>query len=309
MPVVPLRLPDDPPESVRGGVVAVGNFDGVHRGHAALIATARELAGPGRPVIPVTFDPHPLVLLAPERYQPPLTTVAERGRLLHEVGADQVVVLQTTPELLALSPESFFEHIIRGKLRAAGIVEGFNFRFGHDRAGSNDTLRSLCQSVGIAFREVPAFEMDGRPVSSSRVRQALMNGDLPLATELLGRPYRVTGVVGHGARRGRTIGFPTANLDHVETLLPANGVYATRVETPRGRFVGAAHIGPNVTFGEDARKLEVYLLDFEGDLYGQTLSVDFVARLRGTEKFNGVEALIEQMKKDVAATRQASGAA
>ena len=291
MPIVPLRLPDDPPESVRGGIVAVGNFDGVHRGHAALIAAARELAGPGRPVIPVTFDPHPLVLLAPERYQPPLTTVAERGRLLHEVGAEHVAVLQTTPELLLLSAESFFDRIIRGKLRANGMVEGFNFRFGRDRAGSNETLRSLCHSAGIAFREV------------------LLSGDVPAARELLGRSYRVTGVVGHGVRRGRTIGFPTANLEAVETLLPGNGVYATRVETPHGCFAGAAHVGPNVTFGEDARKLEVYLLDFEGDLYGQTLGVDFIARLRGTEKFSGVEALIEQMKKDVAATRRASGAA
>jgi riboflavin kinase/FMN adenylyltransferase len=304
MPVVPLRLHDNAPEIVRGGVVAVGNFDGVHRGHAALMDTARELAGPGRPVIPVTFDPHPLVLLAPDRYQPPLTTPAERGRLLHEVGADQVVVLQTTPELLGLSPEGFFDRIIRAKFRATGMVEGFNFRFGRGRAGSNEMLRELCRQAGIAFREVPAFELNGRPVSSSRVRDALVNGDLPAATELLGRPYRVTGVVGHGAHRGRTIGFPTANLDAVETLLPGNGVYATRVRTARGTFAGAAHIGPNATFGEDARKLEVYLLDFEGDLYGQTLTVDFVARLRGTEKFAGVEALIEQMKIDVAATRR-----
>jgi riboflavin kinase/FMN adenylyltransferase len=288
-------------------VAAVGNFDGVHRGHAALLAAARELAGPGRPVVPVTFDPHPLVLLAPERFQPPLTTVAERARLLHTVGADHVVVLQTTSELLGLSPEAFFDRIVRGALAARGIAEGFNFRFGRDRAGSNETLRALCGNADIPFREVPPFALGSRPVSSSRVRDALLAGDLREATDLLGRPYRVTGIVGTGARRGRTIGFPTANLDRVETLLPGNGVYAVAVETPAGRYAGAAHVGPNATFGEDARKAEVHLLDFAGDLYGQTLAVDFVARLRGTEKFATVDALVEQMKRDVAEARRLTG--
>jgi riboflavin kinase/FMN adenylyltransferase len=156
----------------------------------------------------------------------------------------------------------------------------------------------------LAFREVPAFELDGRPVSSSRVRDAILTGDLSTATELLGRPYGIAGVVDAGARRGRTIGFPTANLDRVETLLPGNGVYAVRVHTPAGGFVGAAHVGPNVTFGEDARKVEVHLLDFAGDLYGQTLEVDFLARIRGTERFATVAALIQQMKRDVAETRR-----
>ena len=307
MPVIPLRLQDVPPESIRGGVVAVGNFDGVHRGHAALIAAATELAGPSRPVVAVTFDPHPLVLLAPERFQPPLTTVAERARLLQAVGADRVGVLRTTPDLLGLSPEMFFDRIIRGALAARGMVEGFNFRFGRDRAGSNDTLRTLCRQADIAFREVAPFTLGGRPVSSSRVRDALLAGDLGEAAELLGRPYRVSGIVGTGARRGRTIGFPTANLDRIETLLPGNGVYAVRVQAPAGRFAGAAHVGPNATFGEDARQVEVHLLDFAGDLYGQTLAVDFIARIRGTERFATVDALVAQMTKDVAEVRRLVG--
>lgn len=304
MPVIPLRLQDVPPAGVRGGVVAVGNFDGAHRGHAALIAAARELAGPDRPVVPVTFEPHPLVLLAPERFQPPLTTLAERARLLHGLGADQVVVLTTTPELLGLTPEAFFARIVRGSLAAGGLAEGFNFRFGRDRAGSNDTLRALCSEARIVFREVPPFTLGDRPVSSSRVRDALVAGNLGEATQLLGRPYRVSGVVGTGAKRGRTIGFPTANLDQVETLLPGNGVYAVTVEGPGGRYVGAAHVGPNATFGEDVRKVEVHLLDFAGDLYGQTLAVDFVARVRGTEKFDSVDALVSQMNRDVAEVRR-----
>ena len=304
MSVVSLGINDLPPDAVRGGVVAVGNFDGVHRGHAALIAKARELAGSNGRVVPVTFDPHPLKLLAPERFQPPLTTVTERARLLQEIGADHVVVLQTSRGLLGLSPEAFFAKIISGALGAKGVVEGFNFHFGRDRAGSNETLHMLCDEADIDFREVRAFTLNGRPVSSSRVRDALAEGRLDEATELLGRHYRLSGVVGAGAKRGRTIGFPTANLEQVETLLPGNGVYAVRVESPQGKNAGAAHIGPNATFGEDVRQVEVHLLDFAGDLYGQTLTVEFVARLRGTQKFTGVDALIEQMTKDVAEARR-----
>jgi riboflavin kinase/FMN adenylyltransferase len=304
MAVVPLRLHESAHGGVRGGVVAVGNFDGVHRGHAALVAAARELAGRACSVIALTFDPHPLVLLAPERYQPPLTTVPDRARLLHEIGTDHVVVLQTTRDLLSLSPERFFQTILRAALGARGVVEGFNFRFGRDRAGSNATLRDLCASAAIDFLEVPAFTLGDRPVSSSRVREALGNGDVPAATELLGRRYRVTGKVGTGARRGRTIGFPTANLDGVETLLPADGVYAVAATTAHGTFAGAAHIGPNATFREDVRKVEVHLLDFTGDLYGQSLAIDFVACLRKTQKFSGVDALIEQMHRDVAEARR-----
>lgn len=304
MAVVSLGLNDTALATVRGGVVAVGNFDGVHRGHAALIAAARELAGVERAVVPVTFDPHPLVLLAPERYQPPLTTVAERTRLLHEIGADHVVVLHTTPALLALTPEVFFQRIIRGALNARGLIEGFNFRFGRDRAGSNETLRTLSRDADIEFREVSAFELDGRPVSSSRVRDALQLGKVAAAADLLGRPYRLSGTVGTGAKRGRTIGFPTANLEHIETCIPAEGVYAVCASTPSGTFGGAANIGPNPTFGEDTRKLEVHLLDFAGDLYGSVLNIDFIARLRDTKKFANVDALVEQLKVDVIEARR-----
>jgi|SRR5262245_40225113 len=302
MPVVPLRLESPAPPAARGGVVAIGNFDGVHRGHAALIAAARQL-GCG-PVVPVTFDPHPLVLLAREKYQPPLTTVPERARLLHAAGADHVVVLQTSTDLLALSADAFFGSVIRGALAARGMIEGYNFRFGKDRTGSNDTLRTLCAAADIEFREIPAFTRDGRPVSSSRVRDALGRGDVRDAADLLARPYRLSGVVGTGARRGRTIGFPTANLERIETLVPAAGVYAVSIPTDRGVFAGAAHIGANATFGEYARTVEVHLLDFGGDLYGQTLAVDFLARLRGTRKFEGVDALVEQMRQDVAEARR-----
>lgn len=303
MSVVPLRLNENAPTSVRGGVVAIGNFDGVHRGHAALIAEARNLARGGI-TIPVTFDPHPLLILSPNRYQPPLTTMAERSRLLESVGANHVVVLQTTRELLSLSPVQFFDKIIRRTLEAKGIVEGFNFRFGRDRTGSNDTLFSLCASGHIEFREVPAFEEDGRPVSSSRVRDALQTGEVKIATRLLGRPYRTIGRVGVGAKRGRTIGFPTANLEQVQTVVPVGGVYAVKVQVADREFMGAANIGANPTFGESSRKIEVHLIDFDENLYGRELAIDFIARLRDTKKFVSADALTEQLRSDVAAARK-----
>jgi riboflavin kinase/FMN adenylyltransferase len=299
MAVATLRYHETPAAAFRGGVVAVGNFDGVHAGHKALLAAARDIAGGDGPVVPVTFDPHPLQVLAPARYQPPLTTVAERAELLQAAGADHVIVLQTTPELLALSPDYFFETIIQQALAPRGMAEGFNFRFGKDRAGDNELLRALSAGAGIQFREVPAFEMGGEPVSSSRVRDALMAGDIERATRLLGRRYRLTGTVVEGAKRGRAIGFPTANLGSVPTLLPADGVYAVRAWLDGQPWMGAAHIGPNATFGETARTVEVYLIDFSGDIYGRPLAVDFAARVRGTQKFDGVAALVKQMTTDV----------
>ncbi len=299
MAVATLRYHETAPAAFRGGVVAVGNFDGVHAGHKALLDAAREMAGGAGPVIPVTFDPHPLQVLAPARYQPPLTTVAQRAELLQAIGADHVVVLQTTPELLALSPDYFFETIIQQALAPRGMAEGFNFRFGKDRAGDNTLLRAMSAAAGIRFREVPAFEMHGEPVSSSRVRDALLAGDIGRATRLLGRRYRLTGTVVEGAKRGRTIGFPTANLGAVPTLLPADGVYAVRAWLDGQPWVGAAHIGPNATFGETARTAEVYLINFTGDIYGRPLAVDFAARVRGTQKFASAGELVKQMTADV----------
>ncbi|WP_020472190.1 bifunctional riboflavin kinase/FAD synthetase [Zavarzinella formosa] len=299
MAVATLRYHETPPPEFRGGVVTVGNFDGVHEGHKALIAAAREMAGAGGKVVPVTFDPHPLQVLTPAKYQPPLTTVAERAKLLHGIGADHVVVLQTTPELLALSAEYFFETIIQQALDARGMAEGFNFHFGKDREGDNALLRLLGGATGIPFREAPAFELNGETVSSSRVREALMAGDLERATNLLGRRHRISGTVVEGAKRGRTLGWPTANLGNVATLLPVNGVYAVRVWLDGKPQMGAANIGPNPTFGQNARKVEVHVINFTGDLYGQTMDVDFVGRLRATQKFSSVDALLGQMTLDI----------
>jgi riboflavin kinase/FMN adenylyltransferase len=238
-------------------------------------------------------------VLHPGSERPPLTTIPQRAELLHAIGADHIIVLQTSPALLALSPEAFFEDVLLRQLGAKAIVEGYDFRFGRARAGNNEVLHALCQGAGVAFEEVPQLLDGGEPVSSSRVRSALVNGNVSRAAELLNRPYQLTGTVIPGARRGRTIGFPTANLADVLTVLPGNGVYAVRALVEGQIFPAAANIGPNPTFGEDAQKIEVHLIDFTGDLYGKTLSVDFVAKLRDTRPFGGVKELIGQLKYDV----------
>src|SRR5216683_2942559 len=256
-----------PPADCRGGAIAIGNFDGVHKGHGALFAELIQRARAlNVPSVAITFDPHPLQLLRPEQFQPVLTTVADRADLMQSQGVDHVLILQTTPELLQLSAEEFFEQIIRSRLAARAMVEGVNFGFGRQRQGNIDTLRLLCNRSGLELVVVPPFmTVEGTMVSSSRVRAALVGGDVTAAAELLGRPFRLRGIVGHGQKRGRTIGFPTANLEHIETLIPRDGVYAVRACHRDTCWAGAANIGPNPTFAETAHKIEVHLIGFQGD--------------------------------------------
>lgn len=298
-----------PPPALSGGAVTVGNFDGVHRGHLALVTATRKLAARvGGPAVVVTFDPPPHQVLHPGSERPPLTTIPHRAELLHAAGADHVIVLQASPSLLALSAEAFFEDLLAQQLGAKGVVEGYDFRFGRGRAGTTDALRDLCYAAGIAFELVPPFAPDGAPVSSSRVRSALVAGDVAHAAELLGRNYGISGSVVTGAQRGRTIGFPTANLGDVPTVLPGNGVYAVRATVEGRTWPAAANIGPNPTFGEDARKIEVHLIGFSGDIYGKPLGVEFVSRLRDTRPFNGVNELVSQLKQDIESAKHALGA-
>jgi riboflavin kinase/FMN adenylyltransferase len=307
MATVPLEWCAYPPAECTRGAVTVGNFDAVHRGHQALVAAARRQADAvGGPAVVVTFDPPPHLVLHPDAApRPPITTLADRAALLHAAGADHVVILRTSPALLALSAEAFFEDVLARQLGARAVVEGYDFRFGRGRAGTNATLRELCAAAGLAFEEVPPVTYREEPVSSSRVRSAIVNGDVARAAELLARPYCIVGTVVAGAKRGRTIGFPTANLADVPTVLPGNGVYAVRAEVGGRMWPGAANIGPNPTFGEDARKVEVHLIDFAGDVYGKPLAVEFVAKLRETRPFAGAAELVEQLKKDVEEAKSA----
>jgi riboflavin kinase/FMN adenylyltransferase len=298
---------ETPPVGCRGGALAVGNFDGVHLGHAALLtALVRQAHLHSGPAVALTFDPHPLQLLRPGQTPPALTTPAERTRLLLELGADHVVTLHTTPELLRLSAEEFFTEVIRGRFGARAMVEGLNFGFGRGRAGSVETLGKLCTEARIALTIVPPVQLDGGEVSSSRVRAALQAGDVESAERLLGRPYRLHGTVGVGQRRGATLGFPTANLNDLQTLAPGDGVYAARASHGGSTWPAAVNVGPNPTFGENARKVEVHLIGFAGDLYGRPLAVDFVRRLRDTKPFGSVTELVEQLRRDVEAARAAT---
>jgi len=309
MPTIVLSAADRPPSDLRGGAVTVGNFDGVHRGHASLIAALKNAGRQvGGPAVALTFDPHPMTLLAPGRISAPLTTLADRTELLHAAGADAVVVLRTTPELLAIQARDFLAEVLGNQFSVKAVVEGYNFRFGQKRAGDVELLRTWCREQQVDLTIVPPLLHEGEPVSSGRVRGALTAGDVGDALNLLCRPYRLRGTVAKGAKRGRSLGFPTANLDRPETLVPGDGVYAGRAVLPDGAvWPAAANIGPNPTFGENLRKVEAHLIGFEGDLYGRPLALDFVARLRDLQKFAGPEALVKQLRHDVAEAKRLAG--
>lgn len=296
-----LRSLENLPADLRRGAVTIGNFDGVHRGHARiverLLEAARALDGPA---VVFTFDPHPVRLLRPEAAPPPLTWTDRKAQLLGELGVTAVIAYPTDEALLALSPPEFFERIVRQQLGARAMVEGPNFYFGRGRAGNIDVLAQLCAASGVLLDVVQPLVAGSEFVSSSRVRAAVQAGDVDLARQLLTRPYRIRGMVTHGAGRGARIGFPTANISAIDTLLPGEGVYAARAIAPAGIWPAAVNIGPNPTFGEHALKVEVHLVGFSGSLYGQPLEVDFLARLRSIQPFASVEALKVQLARDVA---------
>jgi riboflavin kinase / FMN adenylyltransferase len=292
------------PAAYRGGYVSIGNFDGVHAGHCMIVERLAAAAGRDRvPAVVLTFDPHPLKLLRPELNPPSLTTLDDKARLLEQAGATCVIAYPTDRKLLQLTPDEFFDAIVVAELRAKGIVEGPNFCFGKDRKGDIGTFRDLCRQRGVLLEVVEPVGGSAQMVSSSAIRSLIAAGQMAEALELLGHPYRIRGEVTNGARRGRTIGFPTANLSRIETLIPGDGVYAGIARIDAVAFAAAINVGPNPTFHENQRKVEVHLIDFSGDLYGQNLDVDFLQRLRDTRPFQSPEELIRQLGADVAAAR------
>jgi riboflavin kinase / FMN adenylyltransferase len=298
------------PARHRGAFLAAGNFDGVHRGHSHLIGRLRALAdAAGAAALALTFDPAPEAILRPERAHVPLTWTARKVDLLKQAGATDVGVFRTGRWLLGLSAREFFDRVVLGQFAARGMVEGPTFGFGRDRGGDAQTLASWCAEAGLAFEIAAPTESGGQIVSSSRVRRLLDDGLADEAAALLGRPHRLRGTVARGFGRGAGLGFPTANLDGVDTQVPADGVYAARAFVDgRGPAVpAAAHIGPNATFGAVARTVEVHLIDFAADLYGRTLEVDVLQRLRPSRKFDGVADLVAQMRDDVDQARRVAG--
>lgn len=288
-----------------GPVVAIGNFDGVHAGHRAvlaeLFALGREV---GAPSCVLTFDPAPTAVLAPARHQPRICTLDDRVRLLHAAGVDHVVVEAFTPAFAARTAEDFAVGLLGGDLRVRGLVVGHDFRFGAGRAGD---VAALERWLACPIREVSAFSLEGAPVSSSRVRKLVAAGEVEAAARLLGRPHRLRGRVVTGDQRGRTIGFPTANVANEVELVPAFGVYAVRAGVGGALHPAVANIGVRPTFGGSELRVEVHLLDWSGDLYGEWMEVELVARVRGERRFDGIEALVAQIRDDAAVARAVLG--
>lgn len=279
--------------------MAIGNFDGVHRGHLAVIEVLREAAARlGAATCVYTFQPAPTAVVAPERHQPRIQTLHDRVAALLAAGVDHVVVDAFTPEFAAQSAERFTRSVLAERLRTRALVVGHDFRFGNMRAGNAGSIRALLP--GVEVDEVGALVHDGEPISSSRVRRAVAHGDMRLAAQLLGRPHVATGTVVHGDHLGRTLGFPTANLELAEELRPGHGVYAARV----GAQLAVVNVGLRPTVSGESFRIEAHLLDFAGDLYGQQLRVALVEKLRDEQRFSGVDALRAQIARDVVHARR-----
>lgn len=300
-----IRKLTDLPADACGGATAIGNFDGVHLGHVRIVRRVLQRASEvGGPAVVFTFDPHPVRLLRPEQCPPPLTWTERKAELLAAQGVDWLVAYPTDVELLQLSAADFFRQIIVESLRARAVVEGPNFRFGHNRQGDVKLLEKLTADAGMTLDVVEPVEVDGQLVSSSRIRQLLASGEVGTARRMLSAPYRIRGMVSHGVGRGAQIGFPTANLSGVDTLLPAQGVYAGCGWIGDQRWPAAVHLGPSPTFGDALVKVEVHLVGHDEPLYGKPLEVDFLQRLRHVRPFDSPEALAEQLTRDVASVKQ-----
>jgi len=284
-----------------GTTVTVGTFDGVHPGHRAVLEEIVTRArGAGRKSVLVTFEPHPLEVVNPPAAPPLLTSGPERREVLAQTELDYVVFLRFDRQLAAMAPEVFVREVLRRQFGMQELVIGYDHGFGKGRSGDVETLRRLGKSDGFLVDVVAPVEIGGHPVSSTQIRRAVTGGDLKSAARLLGRPYSVSGRVGTGAGRGRTIGVPTINLVEVppNKLFPPDGVYAVWVDTPSGRFGGMLNQGARPTFGEASRSIEAHLFDFSGDLYGRWVRVEWVERLRDTRKFESAEQLKAQLAVD-----------
>lgn len=285
-------------------IATIGNFDGLHRGHRRIIDRVREQARDGRgTTLLITFEPHPLALLAPERAPRILLTPEQKLALLSEAGLDVVLILPFTRELSAVTAERFVEDYLARGVRAREVYVGQNFNFGRGRGGNADLLVALCASHGIRAAKVPEVCYLDSPISSSRIRRALQSGEVELARELLGRPHAVTGEVVRGAGRGADLGFPTANLSPHDQLVPQDGVYVTLLVVEGRTFPSVTNIGSRPTFAEGRHTIETHLLDGTEDLYGRAVEVRFLARLRPELKFESAEALVRQVRKDIERAR------
>ncbi len=290
-----------------GRVAAIGNFDGVHLGHQALVAAACGVAAPGQSIAVLTFEPHPRELFDPVGAPRRLMRVTDKAIALGRLGVQELIVLQFHVGLSAMSPETFARDVLREGLGIRHLVVGEGFRYGVRRTGDVKTLRASGAALGFAVTEVSAIGVEGERVSSTRVRTAVASGDLTGAERLLGRPYSLSGRVGHGQRLGRELGFPTANLRLHPRAISLSGIYAVRVRGlpgVAGAAAAVASLGTRPTVGGVEPLLEVHVFDFSGNLYGQRIEVEFIARLRDEERFDSLPALVTQMHADALRARQ-----
>ena len=299
-----------PDEALAGAVVAIGNFDGVHRGHKAVIAAAQQRAAAlGRPAAALTFEPHPRSFFHPGEPLFRLTDATTKLRLLAATGLDGAIVLTFDEALANLSAEDFVKRILVERFAVAGAAIGFNFHFGASRTGSPDFLVAEGKRHGFAVDIVPPLRDGGRPVSSQPIREALAGGRLDAAAELLGYPWFLSGTVIHGDKRGRELGFPTANLKPDPSCGLRHGIYAVRAAVGGRRYDGVASFGRRPMFDAGTVLLEIFLFDFSGDLYGADMDVAFIGFLRDEAKFASAEELIRQMQEDARLARQVLGRA
>jgi riboflavin kinase / FMN adenylyltransferase len=295
------------PPDAAAVVAALGVFDGVHLAHRAILGTAVERARAlDAPAIACTFDPHPMDVLQPGRAPLPISTLDERLALLAETGIGGTLLLRFTRELAAMEPAAFVRDVLVGRLKARAIVVGFNHTFGRGARGDVTMLAELGTGFGFEVHVVPPLAVDGVPVSSSAIRSALQAGDVERAATMLGRPYAIAGDVVTGAGRGRTLGFPTANLTVDRPLLTRSGVYVCGADVDGQTWQAVVNVGVRPTFGDNALSVEAHLLDFSGDLYGRRLRVGFLRRLRDEMRFASVDALRTQIASDVEHARRVS---
>jgi riboflavin kinase / FMN adenylyltransferase len=305
-PAIDAAIPPGIPATRGGSVVTVGTFDGVHRGHWEVLQQVRRFAtAAGRRSVLVTFHPHPLQVLRPGHAPRLLTTPDEKAEVLAESGLDYVVFLPFTPRLAAYPPRRFVEEILLGRLAMGTLIIGYDHGFGRDRSGDVDTLRRIGDELGFEVRVVDAVLRGDDPISSTRIRRALTAGDVAAAAAALGRPYSLRGPVVRGAGLGRGLGFPTANI-HVpdpDKLLPRDGIYAVTAILRGRRMDGVLHLGPRPTYPGLAPSVEVHLFEWDDELYGEEVRIDFCARIRDIARFDGDAALAEAIAADCARAR------
>jgi riboflavin kinase/FMN adenylyltransferase len=302
--MIVLTVSDGSPTNITGSVVTIGNFDGVHRGHAELFRHLKDRGDKlGLPSVAVTFEPHPLAVLAPDLAPPLITTFSQKVELIEQAGVDYLAVIGFTREFSQIPAESFVRSHLCAAFGMRHIIIGHDYAFGKDRLGNYATLAAMGAECGFSLEDLEPVGDSGIIYSSSLARRLIASGDMSAAAAILGRYHVISGQVAHGREIGSMLGFPTANIVTGNQLAPPDGVYAVMVSVEGQLIKGACNIGHNPTFAGNNRTIEVFLLDYSGQLYDKTVAICFVQRLRDEQKFSGPEALIKAIDNDVASTR------